>query len=83
MSLAYVLLRCDDGSEKQILDKIKTIKEVKETQETFGPFGAVVKIESDKGYKIKHILNEKIYCLEGIKYSTTLMAPFDNSGITK
>ena len=82
MSLAYILLKCDDGSEKQVIEEIKSIKEVKETQETFGPFGAVIKIESYNEGKIKQILNEKIYCIDGIAYSTTLVAPFDNSEIT-
>ena len=79
MSLAYLLLKCDDGAEKEILNKIRTISEVKETQETFGPFGAIVKIESENTSRIKHILNEKICCMSGINSSLTLMAPFEQN----
>ena len=59
MSLAFLLLKYDDGSEKQVLKEIKAIEEVKEAQETFGPFGAVVKIESNNEEEVQQILNEK------------------------
>ncbi len=83
MSLAYVLLKCDEGSEKQLLRKIKSIDEVKEAQETYGPFGAVVKIEYNDTRKVKKILNEKICCLNGINSSMTLVAPEDSNNDPK
>ena len=79
MNSAFVLLKCDDGAEKQVLEKIKTLEEVKETQETLGPYGAVIRIESDNEGKIQQILDEKICSLSGIRSSVTLMTPFDNS----
>lgn len=78
MSLAYVFLKCDNGTEKQVLNEINTVEGVKETLETFGPFGAVVKIESNNENKVKQILNEKIRCIDGIHSSMTLVAPYDD-----
>ena len=75
MSLAYIFLRCNDGTKKQVLNEINTVEEVKETLETFGPFGAVVKVESSNDRKVKQILNEKIRCINGIDASMTLVAP--------
>ena len=83
MSLAYILLKCNDGTEKQVLGKIKTISEVKETQETFGPYDAVVKLESDNVFKIKQILYEKINHLNGVGSSTMLMSPFESDTQSK
>ncbi len=77
MSLAFVLLKCNDGSEKQVIREIREIDEVKEAEETFGPFGAVVKIESSTEDKVKRILNEKIQNINGISSSMTLVTSFD------
>lgn len=79
MSLAFLLLKYNDGSQKQILKEIKAIEEVKEAQETFGPYGAVVKIESNNEDKVKQILNDKIQSINGINSSITLVASFDNN----
>ena len=77
MSLAYVLLKCDEGSES-VLDEIKQIDEVKEAQGTFGPYDAVIKIESNSHREVKQVLNEKILGLIGIQSAMTLVAPADN-----
>lgn len=79
MSFAYVLLKCDDGAEKQVLNEINTIEEVKEAKETSGPFGAIVKIESNNENKVKQILNEKIRYISGIHSSMTLVASHDDN----
>jgi len=73
MSLAYILLKCYEGVEKEVLDEIKQIDEVKETQETFGPYDAVVKIESNSPTRVKQVLNEKIRCLGGVCSTLTLV----------
>ncbi|MDH3766149.1 MAG: Lrp/AsnC ligand binding domain-containing protein [Nitrosopumilus sp.] len=78
MSLAYILLQCDEGTEKEVLDEIKQIDEVKEAQETFGPYDAVIKIESNSPQEIKQVFNEKIHGLYGIRSSLTLLEEFDN-----
>ena len=78
MSLAYILLQCDEGTEKEVLDEIKQIDEVKEAQGTFGPYDAVIKIESNSPQEIKQVFNEKIHGLYGIRSSLTLLEEFDN-----
>jgi len=78
MSLAYILLQCDEGTEKQVLDEIKQLDEVKEAYETFGPYDAVVKIESGSPQEIKQVFNEKIHGLYGIRSSLTLLEELDD-----
>ena len=77
MSLAYILLKYDEGTE-ELLDEIKKIDEVKEAQGTFGPYNAVVKVESNSAKEVKQVLNEKIRSISGIQSSMTLVAPFDD-----
>ena len=77
MSLAYIFLNCDEGTEK-LLSEIKKIDEVKEAQGTFGPYNAVVKVESNSAKEVKKVLNEKIRSISGIQSSMTLVAPFDD-----
>lgn len=76
MSLAYILLKCNEGSES-VLEEIKQIDEVKEAQGTFGPFDAVIKIESNSHKEVKQVLNEKIRSLIGVHSVMTLVAPSD------
>ena len=73
MSLAFVLLQCDQGIEKEVLTEIKKIDEVKEVHETFGPYDAVVKIETSSPKQVKQIFNEKIHGLRGICSALTLL----------
>ena len=76
MSLAYVLLQCDEGTGKEVLNEIKQLDEVKEAHETFGPYDAVIKIESNSSQKIKQVFHEKIQGLHGIRSSLTLLEEF-------
>jgi len=78
MSLAYILLQCDEGTEKRVLDEIKQLDEVKEAYETFGPYDAVVKIESNSTQEIKQVFNEKIHGLYGIRSTLTLLEELNN-----
>ena len=78
MSLAYILLQCDEGTEKEVLKEIKQIDEVKEVQGTLGPYDAVIKIESNSPKEVKQVLNEKIRGLIGTHSTMTLVAPSDN-----
>ena len=77
MSLAYILLKCDEGTEVA-LDEIKLIDGVKEAQGTSGPYDAIIKIESNSPKEVKQVLNEKIRGLVGIHSMITLVTPFDN-----
>ena len=73
MSLAFVLLQCDEQSERNILEEIERINEVKETHQTFGPYDAVVKIETTSPNQIKQIFREKIQKMKGVRSSLTLI----------
>ena len=76
MSLAYILLQCDEGTEKEVLNEIKEIDGVKEAQETFGPYDAVIKIESRSPQEVKQVFNEKIHGLNGVRSTLTLLEEF-------
>ena len=78
MSFAYILLQCDEGTEKGVLDEITQLDEVKEVYKTFGPYDVVVKIESSSTQEIKQVFNEKIHGLYGIHSTLTLLEDFDN-----
>lgn len=73
MSLAFVLLQCDQQSEQNVLEEIKSINEVKEAHQTFGPYDAVVKIETTSPNQVKQIFREKIQKMKGVRSSLTLI----------
>ena len=76
MSLAFVLLKCDEGFEKKVLKEIGQINGVKEAHETFGPYDAIVKIETSSSKLVKQIFNEKIRGLRGIRSTLTLLEDY-------
>ncbi|MDH3619162.1 MAG: Lrp/AsnC ligand binding domain-containing protein [Nitrosopumilus sp.] len=76
MSLAFILLKCDQRLEKEVLKEIGQINEVKETHETFGSYDAVVKIETSSPKQVKQIFNEKILDLRGINSTLTLLEDY-------
>ena len=44
MTVVYVLINCNMGFEKYIIDELKRIESVKEIQGVFGMFNVLIKI---------------------------------------
>ena len=72
MAKAYVLMNCDLGSEKQIIQDLKSVEEIKEVHGTLGLYDIVTQIESDSEGKIQEIVTEKIRKMPKIHSTMTL-----------
>jgi len=73
MSLAYVLVNCNLGSEKSTIDQIKKIEHVKEVRGTFGVYDIVVKIVADDVAKLRETITWKVRKIPEIIDTLTLL----------
>jgi len=73
MITAYVLINCELGFEKQIIDELKRISDVKEVQGTYGVYDVLAKVESDQAVTLREIITWKIRKNEKIRSTLTLM----------
>jgi DNA-binding Lrp family transcriptional regulator len=72
MSVFFVLVTCDVGSEKSVIDKLKTINLVKEVNQVWGSYNVLVKLEGDNSNDLKNIITSKIRKIPSISTSITL-----------
>ena len=73
MEYAYVLINCDTGSEKSIIEKLKNMDSIKEVQGTLGVYDIITKIESQKPDKSKEAIIGDIRNLDNVKSTLTLL----------
>jgi len=73
VGIAYVLLNCEMGAEKAIIDELKSIKGVKEVHATYGAFDILTKIEAHDQHKLREIITYKIRKMNQIRNTITLI----------
>ena len=73
MATAYVLINCDLGHEKQIIEELKHISDVKEIHGTFGAYDILTKVESDQISTLRETMTKKIRKIDKVKSTLTLM----------
>ena len=73
MVTAYVLLNCDTGYEKSIINQLKSVDGVGEAHGTFAAYDIVVKVESSTADRLREVITWKIRKIEKIRSTLTLM----------
>ena len=59
MSITYVLIICEVGTEKSILAELKSLESVKEISGLFGSYDIIVKLEAASEEKLKKLWYQK------------------------
>ncbi len=72
MTVAFVLLNCDIGSEKETIEQLKQFKKVKEVHGIFGAYDILAKLEARSHEDINTELSTKIRKLENVNATMTL-----------
>jgi DNA-binding Lrp family transcriptional regulator len=72
MAKAYVMMNCDLGSEKEVIDLLEKIEGVKEAHGTLGLYDIVAQIESGSEEKIREIVTGTIRKIPKIRSTMTL-----------
>jgi nitrate reductase NapAB chaperone NapD len=69
---AYLMITCQSGSDRFIMDELKTIHGVKEIEGTVGAYDIVVKIESETTRSLSDTI-VKIRKIPEIRTTTTVV----------
>ena len=73
MEYAYVLINCDVGSEKSVINELKNMNSIKEVQGTLGIYDIIAKVESENSVKSKEAVIGDIRKLDHVKSTLTLL----------
>ena len=58
MPIAYMLIICDLGPEKEIIKQLSKVEEVKQVYDTFGDYDIIAKVVSDSMDTLKHAISK-------------------------
>ena len=72
MSKAYVMMNCNLGEEKSVIESLEKINGIKEAHGTLGLYDIVAQIESTTDEKIQKIVTQYIRKISKIQSSMTL-----------
>ena len=67
------LISCELGSEKAIVDEIKSIEGVKEVQPTYGIYDVIAKVEVQDEHKLREVITFKIRKMNQVRATITLL----------
>ncbi len=73
MAIAYVLITCDLGFEKAVIENLKHFESVKEVQRTFGAYDIISKVENIEQEKIRETIIWNIRKIPYVRSTLTLM----------
>ena len=73
MTTAYVLINCDLGCEKAIIDELKQLANIKEAHGILGAYDILVKLESANVETLRETIMWKIRKMGRVKSTLTLM----------
>jgi len=77
MNREFILINCDPGSEKSLIEELKHLNDVKEVHGILGEFDIIAEIESAKPEKPGDSITDFIKKLEHIKSIKTLTSAID------
>ncbi len=72
MQTAYVLINCELGKEKPIINSLKNMESVKEVHGTFGAYDIIAKVENSDRDRIRETITVDIRKLQYVRSTLTL-----------
>ncbi len=73
MPVAYLLINCELGYERAVIEKLRQLDYVKEVAATFGTFDILAKLVSPTTSELNNTLSKKIRKVENVKGTLTLI----------
>jgi len=73
MTVAFVLINAEIGSEDEVLKELKGVSYVKEAYVVYGVYDIVAKVEAESMDKLKEIVTWKIRRLENVRSTLTMI----------
>ncbi len=72
-AVVFVLINCEIGKERQILEEIKKVPEVNEAYLLYGVYDIIVKIKGKTNEEIREVMLSKIRRIKGIRRTLTML----------
>lgn len=72
MASAFIMISCDCGQEKGVIDEMRSLIPVKQIEETVGVYDIIAKIESTSLDKVKETISTKIQKIDNVRSTLTL-----------
>jgi len=73
MPVAYLLINCELGYERAVIEQLRQLDYVKEVAATFGTFDILAKLVSPTTSELNNTLSKKIRKVENVKGTLTLI----------
>jgi len=73
MKVAYVLINCDLGFEKDVIENLKEFESVNEVHGTYGAYDLITKVENIDQDKLRETIIWKIRKIPRVRSTLTLM----------
>lgn len=78
MTIAYLLIKSDLGTEEQVKEQLEQLEPVKRVERTYGDYDMVVKMESEHIEKIRETIAWNIKKIDKIRSTLTLVKKEEN-----
>lgn len=72
--MAFVLITCDAGKDREVMKSLSKVDGVKEAYEVYGSYDIIVRLEAEGEGMLKKIVNDEIRGIEGVKSTLTMIA---------
>ncbi|MCC6002935.1 MAG: Lrp/AsnC ligand binding domain-containing protein [Thermofilum sp.] len=71
-AVAYILINCDIGKEKEVLEELKKITGVNEAHLLYGVYDIIVKVAGKNNMEIREMILTRIRKIPGVKRTLTM-----------
>lgn len=72
MASAYVLINCEIGKEREVLEELKRIPDVVEANLLYGVYDIIVKVSGRDEKEIREVVLTKIRMIPGVRRTLTM-----------
>ncbi len=72
MVVAFVLLTCESGKQRSIIEELERLDTVKEANGTMGAYDIIVKLESSTDEEIRNAITMQIRKIDNVRSTLTL-----------
>lgn len=73
MVKAYILVKVQVGSERDIFNKLKKMNEVEDVNELYGEWDIIAKVKVNKLEDLDSLISDKIRAVKEIKETSTMI----------
>ena len=73
MVKAYILVKVQVGSERDVFNKLKKMKETEDVNELYGEWDIIAKVRIDKLEDLDSLISDKIRAVKEIKETSTMI----------